>query len=219
MRPCLGLGLPEDHVTLLDCHWKEHPQSLKTQDLILQVKSYPIPIYGVTGASGAGKDTFVEGSSNPVHIRFGDVMKDWAYEFGMVPHDRTYYENNREARYDKLPCGRTPLDAWISLDVIRTYNPFVFVERSLENLLHSLELYSDGTLQSKSIVFSGMRTELGLDVVRELAMRMYRVERPGHIPPSGATLDELQVIYPVDEVIQNESTEADLKYKGSWFLQ
>lgn len=226
-RPCLDLGLPLDHVTLMDCYWKDHPQATKTIELIEWLKSLctmkdkPVNIYGVTGASGSGKDTFVNGSDTGYrHIRFGDVMKDMAYEFGMVPYDREYYEENRSARFDILPCGRTPLAAWISLDVIRTYNPFIFVEHSLERLIKEELLIEVGDrFRTHPIVFSGMRTELGLSVVRELAGTMFRVERDGHKPPKEAVLDELQVLYPVDEVIKNEGTESDLKYKGSWFLQ
>lgn len=212
-RPCLQLGLPKDHVTLLNCWWGHHPKAAKTLGLIEEIKHLikvakkKVHIYGVTGASGSGKDTFVDGCLvAPVNIRFGDTMKDMAYEFGMVPGDREFYEKNRYARNQTLDNGKTPLDAWIALDVIREYNPFIFVEKGLERLLWDHIKCSVGSYGNRNpIVFSGMRTELGLDVVRELADRMFRVVRKGHEPPVNATLDELQVLYPVDKIINNDA--------------
>ena len=131
-------------------------------------------------------------------------MKDLAYEYGMVPYPREHYEKNREARHEILLNGKTALDAWIALDVLRHYNPFVFVNIGLEKLYDSLAF----NVYEYPIVFSGMRTELGLDVVKEICgdANTFRVEREGHTPPKNATLDELQVLYPVAKLVQNNGT-------------
>jgi hypothetical protein len=211
LRVATQLGLPEDHVTLMDCYWRDHPIALKTKTLVEEIlekkKEDGWKIYGITGASGSGKDSCVDAIFHKMHMRFGDFMKDWAHELGMVPHDRVHYENNREARNEKLWNGKTALDAWIALDVIRHYNPFIFVESGLQSVLNQMDrakaLGVEGTVP---LIFSGMRTELGLDIVREISDSTFRVIREGHEPPKNATLDELQVIYPVDAVIVNNST-------------
>jgi hypothetical protein len=178
-------------------------------------KIYGVKFFGVTGASGSGKDTFVDqavnfsftGIGKVHHIRFGDVMKDMAYELGMVPYDRKYYELNREARFEILPNGKTALDAWISLDIIRTYNPFIFIEKSLRYLVKDSNLGD-----SDMVIFSGMRTEAGLKVVEALSPEgMIRVVRDGHVPPEGAVLDELQVQWPVNSFMRNSGTLEEFK--------
>jgi hypothetical protein len=162
----------------------------------------------VTGASGSGKDSFVDAMNPDHHIRFGDVMKDLAFDYGMVPHSRLYYELNREARHDVLPCGRTVLEAWIALDVLRQYNPFVFIEIGLERLV------STAFFGSAHIVFSGMRTEAGLEVAEGLSDISYKVVRQDHVPPSAATLDELQVKWPCDKFIMNSGSLEELQELG-----
>lgn len=210
LRRAEGL-LPDDHVTMLGMYWKLHPMAEKTIKLVEKIQRqaaiYKLPIVGVTGASGSGKDSCVEAVPYKVHMRFGDFMKDWAHELGMVPHDREHYETYREARFEELWNGKTPLDAWIALDVIRHYNPFVFVEAGLQKVLSYIrtELSLKNCLDTP-IIFSGMRTELGLDVVADLGAKYIRVERDGHEPPKNATLDELQVIYPVDVILENNDT-------------
>ena len=216
--------LPDDHVTLLGCPWREHPQSKKTQGLVEEIldlkEAHGWSIYGVTGASGSGKDSLVDAVGFKNHTRFGDYMKDWAFELGMVPHNREYYENNREARFDKLPNGSNALSAWIALDVIRTYNPFVFIEAGLSSVINQAK-YAEGMGLEGTIplIFSGMRTEVGLDIVREISDRMYRVVREDHKAPKDATLDELQVIYPVDEVVTNNGTLEELQAKAEELLK
>ena len=221
-RVCHTLGLPEDHVTLLGCNWMNHPQAAKTVELCLKLKSmcksYGINIYGVTGASGSGKDSFVEAITHKRHIRFGDVMKDMAYEYGMVPYPRKHYEENREARHEVLPNGKTALDAWIALDVLRHYNPFIFVNIGLEKLVNEMNSESPITIYDYPIIFSGMRTELGLDVVRDLGAEYIRVVREGHEPPKNATLDELQVLYPVNGEVYNNGTLEDIERYGELLL-
>lgn len=223
LRVATQLGLPEDHVTLLDCYWRDHPLAAKTIDLVEEILKHKEndgwKIYGITGESGSGKDSCVDAILFKQHMRFGDFMKEWAHELGMVPHPREYYEQNREARFEKLPNGKTPLDAWIALDIIREYNPFVFVEAGLkavlDNMKHSKSMGCEATIP---IIFSGMRTELGLDIVREISNKMIRVEREGHEPPENATLDELQVIYPVDQIINNNGTMEQLEKKAREIL-
>ena len=223
LRVATQLGLPEDHVTLMDCYWRDHPQSAKTLKLVQSIQAYKEldgwRIYGMTGASGSGKDSCVDAIKTKQHMRFGDFMKEWAYELGMVPHPREHYEEHREARHDELPNGKTPLDAWIALDVIRAYNPFVFVEAGLVEVVKQMEQAKRmGVEGSIPIIFSGMRTELGLDIVREISNSMFRVVREGHTPPKNATLDELQVIYPVDQIIVNNGTLEQLENKANQIL-
>ena len=223
LRVATQLGLPEDHVTLMNCYWREHPQAAKSMELVHTIQTYKEldgwKIYGMTGASGSGKDSCVDAIIHKQHMRFGDFMKEWAYALGMVPHPREYYEEHREARFEKLPNGKTPLEAWIALDIIRAYNPFVFVEAGLQsvvqNMEHAKSLGLEGTIP---IIFSGMRTELGLDIVREISNNMFRVERGGHIPPKNATLDELQIVYPVDQVIVNNGTLEQLEDRAKKLL-
>ena len=223
LRVATQLGLPENHVTLMECYWRDHEISAKTKDLVEEIiemkEKDGWKIYGITGASGSGKDSCVDAVPLKMHMRFGDFMKDWAHELGMVPHPREYYENNREARHEKLWNGKTPLDAWIALDVIRHYNPFIFVEAGLQSVLNQMKYASDlGVAGSSPIIFSGMRTELGLDIVREISNAMFRVVREGHEPPKNAILDELQVIYPVDMIIENNSTMESLEDTARKYL-
>jgi len=168
-------------------------------------------VVSVIGVSGSGKDTFVEALQekypNSIHVRFGDVMKDMAYDLGMVPFDREYYEDTREERHIILPNGKTALDAWIALDVIREYNPYVFIEKSLDDLLVAL---SNDPFDIPLVIFSGMRTEAGLKVSFGLSDVSYRIER-NHTPPDNATLDALQVQWPVGRVIKNYGTVEELK--------
>lgn len=184
-------------------------------------------IIGVTGASGAGKDEFVETMVDHIrnsqsersvhHLRFGDYMKDLAYQLGMTPYSRKACEEDRSLRFKELPNGKNSIDAWIALDVIREYNPYIFIEKTLESFPfcnHFPASYNPGDL----LIFSGMRTEAGLRVVSELADKMIRVERFGHTPPEAAVLDELQILWPVDEVILNNGTLEDWKYKAKEFL-
>lgn len=210
-RVSLGLGLPEDHELLLPCAWKDHPLSKKTQKLVKRVRNRCLETgreaYAIFGASGAGKDTFIREVDPAIHVRFGDVMKDLAFKFNMVPHNREYYEKNRSARFEKLYNGKEPLDAWIALDIIRQYNPFIFIEISLENLLDSLR--HDKT--RAPVIFSGMRTEAGLEITSAIVTQdknFIRVERPGQPIPDNATLDELCARYPAKTIVYNEGAEA-----------
>ena len=212
-RPALETGLPNDHVCMLGMHWKDHPQAQRTMVLVEKIKNLLAysdrNAYAVTGASGSGKDSFCDGVYKVSNVRFGDVMKDLAFKYGMVPHSTSVYEANRSWRHEPLNNGKTALDAWIALDVIRHYNPFVFVEIGLTKLFRDISISEDNNLGlSLPVLFSGMRTELGLDVVREICgpENMFRVVREGHLPPKNATLDELQVLYPVHKEIQNNGT-------------
>ena len=213
-RPALVTGLPDDHVCMLGMPWKEHPQSQETQELICEIQDRMeyrgMRAYAVTGASGSGKDSFCDGVDSFRNIRFGDVMKDLAYQFGMVPHDREYYEKNRDARYIAMPNGKTPLQAWIALDILREYNPFVFVEHGLKKLIGNFR--ASAQYDTRPLLFSGMRTELGLDVVREICghENMFRVHREGHVASKEAILDNLQVLYPVSRIVYNGGTLEDL---------
>jgi len=225
IRPALETGLPNDHVCMLGMHWKDHPQAQRTMVLVEKIKNRLVysdrNAYAVTGASGSGKDSFCDGVYKVSNVRFGDVMKDLAFKYGMVPHSTSVYEANRSWRHEPLNNGKTALDAWIALDVIRHYNPFVFVEIGLTKLCRELDISESTNIGTHlPVVFSGMRTELGLDVVREICghKNMFRVEREGHTPPKNATLDELQVLYPVHSTVYNNCTLENLHALAKAFL-
>ena len=210
----------EPDVLCIDRPWDEHLQC-PMEDIECVVDSLVasgIKVYGVTGASGAGKDTFIE-AVDLDNFRFGDSMKDIAYRLGMTPYSREYCEQNREARFIQLPCGKNSLEAWISLDFLREWNPFVFISPSLERVYDRMcsgpRPWNNPRHAPKAIVFSGMRTEVGLETVQKLVTdtggKYIHIEREDHEPPKEAIMDKLQIAWPVDEVVHN-----DLDSLGAW---
>lgn len=179
------------------------------------ISQHDIKVIGITGASGSGKDTFadliINSQYNVAHYRFGDVMKDLAYELGMVKYPKSAYEANRELRFEELPNGKTALEAWTALDVIREYNPFVFVGATLSKIIKDLE-------QNKPdiIIFSGSRTEAGLRTVDSLADLTIKMNREGN--QKVLPLDELQVRWTTDEVVQNNGSIDDLRLQANGLL-
>lgn len=200
---------------LLDIPTEEDLRSYLTRQFIKDIndskyKPLNLKVYGITGPSGAGKDTFVEElkqymldeyGTNLYHLRFGDFMKDLAFKLGMVPYSRKHYEKHRGDRFDELPNGKTPLSAWIALDVIREYNPYAFIEPTLKCFVNDVDLDMNEVL-----VFSGMRTEAGLRTVSEVADKMIHISRPTYKSHKDAVLDELQIMWPTDEIITNDGS-------------
>ena len=209
-RKCFGL-LPEDSEEMLGCYWRNHPCSGRTQELIAKLQTLAerndIGMYGITGASGAGKDTFIEQTERR-DVRFGDIMKDIAYKTRMVSFDKKQDAEDRSLRKEKLWNGKTAVSAWIALDIIRQYNPFAFIELSLEEVIHEIETEWD----DYPIIFSGMRTEAGLDCVSELVghENMIRVVKPGQDIVEEASLDKLITVYPTGKLVSNDGTKESL---------
>jgi len=160
-------------------------------------------IIGVVGISRSGKDTFVNAQGAGDDYRFGDIMKDMAYEYGMVPHSRKYYEENASARFDKLDNGKTALDAWIALDVIRSYNPAVFINETLKKIVRDMEIPFTG---NNIITISGMRTLIGFAVCDLICDDIVKVIRPNQKIVENATLDGDIDKCPYDQIVCNDGT-------------
>jgi hypothetical protein len=179
------------------------PQDI--QDLVDELKATGAKFVCVTGKSRSGKDTFVNylggTGSNVPHYRFGDTMKDLAHHKFKALGFPTCYELNswtKEQREEPKFNGLNAIEVLIKcIDPLRLADPYVFIRPQLEVMLSGM-----GT--TDTVVVSGCRTEKGLEVMEALGAVFVRVERPNQEVCASATMDDIQVQWPVHHVVNND---------------
>ena len=166
----------------------------------------------VTGQSRSGKDTFVDllGEITSIgHYRFGDTMKEIAYRvFDDFPSPNNKEGWSTEARKEKRFNGLNIVEVLIqSVDPLRKADPYVFIKHQLH------EMIAD---DYDTIVVSGCRTQLGLQIMEDLGATFVRIERSGLEQVEGATIDDVQMNWPVHWIVENDGTLRDLKNSAAY---
>ncbi len=204
---------PEDYLQQLKedtAHTNRVTHSQYPTDLVEQLKGKQFIC--VTGQSRSGKDTFVDllGEVTSIgHYRFGDTMKEIAHQvFDNFPSPYNKEGWSTEARKEKRFNGLNLLEVLIQcVDPLRKADPYIFIKHQLHDMI------VDGM---DTIVVSGCRTTLGLELMKDLGATFVRIERPGLEQAPGATMDDVQMNWPVHWVVQNDSDILNLKDAAKW---
>lgn len=184
------------------------------QKYVDTIKEKGIKVLCVTGASRAGKDTFVNMIEDYIevdHFRPGDNLKLLAHQqFDQFPPPDEYNNWSTEQREEKRWNGLNSLDVLIKcIDPMRLADPYVFLYSTLASIAH-------GRSGVELVIVSGCRTREGLDLMHDIGATFVRLERPDSKIPESATLDDVQVIYPVNYRVVN--TSLDLLRKQAFFI-
>lgn len=222
-------SLPQDLFTLVNAeskyviHLEDHKQKYMEEVHGHKPKQYPTQVATlkqsdrkficVTGLSRSGKDTFADfitTRDSVHHFRFGDTMKDIARDtFDGFPDKDDKEAWTSTARKEKAFNGMNIVEVLIQcVDPLRKADPYVFIRKQLVDMHF--------TSSNSVIIVSGCRTAEGLKVMEDLGATFVRIERHGQEVAAGATMDDVQVNWPVHYVIKNDSDLHELEFKAEW---
>ena len=138
------------------------------------------------------------------HYRYGDTMKNIAYNlFENFPMAIDEVGWSSEARKEKRFNGLNIVEVLIqAVDPLRKADPYVFIRSQLSQMVED---------NYDMIVVSGCRTDLGLKVMEDLGATFIRIKKQGLEQADGATMDDVQLNWPVHYEVNNDGTLSDLK--------